>query len=201
MFTGIVQGIARIVAIKDSHDFRQYIVELPEDLTSGIELGASIANNGCCLTVTKVKGRCVNFDLMIETLRKTNLGELKIGDYVNVERAAKFGDEIGGHLMSGHIACMGQIAAFELHENQAQMTISLPPDMMKYVLYKGFIGVDGISLTVGEVTETTFKLYLIPETLSRTTLGNKKVGDKVNIELDTQTQTIVDTVERLMSQR
>jgi len=107
MFTGIVQGTAEIVGIEEKDLFRTHIVRLPEDLLPGLALGASVAHNGCCLTVTEINGDLVSFDLIKETLRITNLGELKVGDVVNIERAAKFSDEIGGHLMSGHIMKSG----------------------------------------------------------------------------------------------
>ncbi|MGU0015380.1 riboflavin synthase [Escherichia coli] len=132
------------------------------------------AHNGCCLTVTEINGNHVSFDLMKETLRITNLGDLKVGDWVNVERAAKFSDEIGGHLMSGHIMTTAEVAKILTSENNRQIWFKVQDSqLMKYILYKGFIGIDGISLTVGEVTPTRFCVHLIPETLERTTLGKK----------------------------
>lgn len=202
MFTGIVQGKAPVVAVDEKPNFRMHVVKFPPELLPGLALGASVANNGCCLTVTRVDGDLVSFDLMKETLRLTNLGDIKPGDVVNLERAAKFGDEIGGHLMSGHIACSAEVVKILTSENNRQIWFRLPtPDLMKYVLHKGFIGIDGISLTIGEVTKSRFCVHLIPETLQRTTLGSKRLGDKVNIELDPQTQAIVDTVERVLQSR
>ncbi|MBS1203803.1 MAG: riboflavin synthase subunit alpha [Proteobacteria bacterium] len=155
MFTGIVQGTAKLVSIEDKPNFRTHVVELPETMLEGIETGASIANNGCCLTVTAINGNHISFDLMKETLRITNLGELNIGDRVNVERAAKFSDEIGGHLMSGHIMTTAEIVKILTSENNRQIWFKVQdPVLMKYILYKGFIGIDGISLTVGEVTSS-----------------------------------------------
>ncbi|MFS9538841.1 riboflavin synthase subunit alpha, partial [Klebsiella pneumoniae] len=160
----------------------------------------SVANNGCCLTVTEINGARISFDLMKETLRITNLGDIQVGDEVNVERAAKFSDEIGGHLMSGHIMTTAEIVKILTSENNRQIWFKVQdPTLMKYILYKGFIGIDGISLTVGEVTATRFCVHLIPETLQRTTLGAKKLGDRVNIEIDPQTQAVVDTVERVLA--
>ncbi|MBS0847486.1 riboflavin synthase subunit alpha [Citrobacter sp. JGM124] len=202
MFTGIVQGVAPLVSIEEKSNFRTHVIELPEELLQGLETGASVAHNGCCLTVTTIEGNRVSFDLIKETLRITNLGELKVGDSVNVERAAKFSDEIGGHLMSGHIATTAEVAKILTSENNRQVWFKvLDPSLMKYILHKGFIGIDGISLTVGEVTTTRFCVHLIPETLERTTLGKKKLGQRVNIEIDPQTQAIVDTVERVLASR
>lgn len=202
MFTGIVQGVAKIIAIDEKPNFRTHVVELPPSLLPGLETGASVAHNGCCLTVTEIDGNRVSFDLMKETLRITNLGELAVGDLVNIERAAKFSDEIGGHLMSGHIMTTAEISKILTSENNRQIWFK-PQDatLMKYILHKGFIGIDGISLTVGEVTASRFCVYLIPETLQRTTLGNKKLGQRINIEIDPQTQAVVDTVERVLAAR
>lgn len=199
MFTGIVQGKGEVVAINDQTDFRQYVIKLPAKLAKGIIIGASIANNGCCLTVTKVKGEWVHFDLMKETLERTNLATVIVGDFVNIERAAKFGDEIGGHLMSGHITCMAEVIAIQRNGLNCQMQFKLPKAYMKYILYKGFIGIDGASLTIGEVLNDTFTVYLIPETLQLTTLSVRSINDYVNIEIDPQTQAIVDTVEKVLA--
>lgn len=202
MFTGIVQGTAPVVSIDEKSNFRTHVVKFPQELLPDLELGASVAHNGCCLTVTKVEDDLVSFDLMKETLRITNLGDVTIGSVVNLERAAKFNDEIGGHLMSGHIICTAEIVKILTSENNRQIWFKMPsPDLMKYVLHKGFIGIDGISLTIGEVTKSRFCVHLIPETLQRTTLGGKRLGDKVNIEIDPQTQAVVDTVERVLASR
>jgi len=202
MFTGIVQGTAKIVSIEEKDLFRTHIAELPEELLPGLALGASVSHNGCCLTVTAIEGNRVSFDLIKETLRVTNLGDLQEGDVVNIERAAKFSDEIGGHLMSGHIMTTAEICKIIQSENNREVWFKIQdPAQMKYILHKGFVGIDGISLTVGEVTKSKFCVYLIPETLERTTLGAKKLGHRVNIEIDPHTQAIVDTVERVLAQR
>lgn len=202
MFTGIVQGTAPVVSIDEKSNFRTHVVKFPRELLPDLELGASVAHNGCCLTVTNVEGDLVSFDLMKETLRITNLGDVAVGSVVNLERAAKFNDEIGGHLMSGHIICTAEIVKILTSENNRQIWFKMPnPELMKYVLHKGFIGIDGISLTIGEVTKSRFCVHLIPETLQRTTLGVKRLGDKVNIEIDPQTQAVVDTVERVLASR
>lgn len=202
MFTGIVQGTGLIRAIDSpAPDFRRFTVELPEHLAGGLETGASVAHNGCCLTVTRVSGCLAEFDLMAETLAKTNLGSLKAGDRVNLERAARFGDEIGGHVMSGHIITQTPVTRIEQSEHNRTLWFALPADLKPYVLTKGFIGLDGCSLTIGSVTEREFNVHLIPETLQRTLFGSRQVGDCVNVEIDAQTQAIVDTVERVLAQR
>lgn len=200
MFTGIVQGMGRIIRIREaSSDFRTHVVELPPEITEGLQIGASVANNGCCLTITAIDGNKVHFDLMGETLAKTNLGRLKEGDAVNLERAAKFGDEIGGHLVSGHIMTTTQITHIERDGLNRTVWFSLPDSLKPYVLTKGFIGLDGCSLTIGGVTDTEFNVHLIPETLKRTLFGSRRAGDIVNVEIDPQTQAIVDTVMRFMA--
>ena len=202
MFTGIVQGTAEVVAIEEKTNFRTHIIKMPQERLPGLEPGASVAHNGCCLTVTAIDGDRISFDLMKETLRITNLGDLQPGEAVNIERAARFSDEIGGHLMSGHIITTAEICKIINAENNREIWFK-PQDstLMKYILHKGFIGIDGISLTVGDVSKTKFCVHLIPETLARTTLGMKKLGQRVNIEIDPQTQAVVDTVERVLAQR
>ncbi|MGG2141386.1 riboflavin synthase subunit alpha [Symbiopectobacterium sp. RP] len=202
MFTGIVQGTAPVVSIDEKTNFRTHVVKLPPELLTDLVTGASIANNGCCLTVTAIDGDRVSFDLMKETLRLTNLGDITPGDLVNIERAAKYGDEIGGHVMSGHIMCTAEVVKILTSENNHQIWFRLSDEsQMKYVLHKGFIGIDGISLTVGEVTRSRFCVHLTPETLQRTTLGQKRLGNRINIEIDPQTQAVIDTVERVLAQR
>ena len=200
MFTGIVQGMGRVVSVEQpAADFRTHTVELPEDMAGGLQTGASVAHNGCCLTVTEADGRTARFDLMAETLDKTNLGRLKAGDLVNLERAARFGDEIGGHLMSGHITATTEILRIERTEHNTTMHFTLPAALKPYILPKGFVGLDGCSLTIGSVGEDSFCVHLIPETLRRTLFGTRQAGDTVNLEIDPQTQAVVDTVSRILA--
>ena len=203
MFTGIVQCQAQIAALASAPSFRQLTLAVAPDKLQQLALGASIAINGVCLTVTgfdEAAGR-VTFDVIDETLARTNLGALAQGDWVNFERSLKFGDEIGGHLVSGHIQTTAELVELERSEHNCRMRLRLAAKYLPYVLAKGFITVDGTSLTVGAVHADGFELHLIPETLSITTLGQRKVGDRLNIELDQQTVTIVQTVERVMQQR
>ena len=200
MFTGIVQGMGRVVSVEQpAADFRTHTLELPGDMAGGLQTGASVAHNGCCLTVTETDGRTARFDLMAETLDKTNLGRLKAGDLVNLERAARFGDEIGGHLMSGHITATTEILRIERTEHNTTMHFALPAALKPYILPKGFVGLDGCSLTIGNVGEDSFCVHLIPETLRRTLFGTRQAGDTVNLEIDPQTQAVVDTVGRILA--
>ncbi len=200
MFTGIVQGTGMITAIRQpSPDFRTHTVELPEHMAGNLQIGASVANNGCCLTITRIEGRRVDFDLMRETLDKTNLGALQSGSPVNLERAARFGDEIGGHMMSGHIIATTEITRIDQNQHNRTLWFTLPEQLRPYILTKGFIGLDGCSLTIGDVTDSEFNVHLIPETLERTLFGQRRAGDTINIEIDPQTQAVVDTVVRVMA--
>ncbi|MEZ9904246.1 riboflavin synthase subunit alpha [Vibrio breoganii] len=201
MFTGIVQGTARVISIEQKQDFQTHVIELPDSLSENISVGASIAHNGCCLTVTKADDNRVTFDLMKATLDLTNLGELQSGDYVNVERAARFGDEIGGHNMSGHISGTVIITDIVKCPNNQTIWFEADTDSIRYILKKGYIGLDGCSLTIAEVEGNRFSVNLIPETLTRTLFGQRAVGDRINLEVDPQTQAIVDTVERVLAQK
>ena len=192
MFTGIIQDFGLITHF----DKGLYQIKTNLDLSNCNE-GASISCNGVCLTATSI-GQQVTFDVIPETIHRTTLGSLKPGDSVNVERALKFGDELGGHLLSGHI--MGTAHISKVHDQD--YTICCPPEMADYIQEKGYIAVDGISLTIGETDGNGgFDVHIIPETLRLTTLGNKAVGDRVNIEIDAMTQAVVETTKRMMEQR
>ncbi|KAL4448893.1 hypothetical protein ABPG77_007610 [Micractinium sp. CCAP 211/92] len=200
LFTGIVQGTATVRSVeRRGTDFACFDIELPAVRADGVQIGASVAINGTCLTVVAQEGATLRFDVMGETLRRTNLGGLDSGSAVNFERSARVGDEIGGHTVSGHVHTTARIVDVQDSENNKRVEFELAdPSWMKYILPKGFVSVDGCSLTVGEVTDTTFSVYLIPETLRVTVAGIKGVGDHVNIEVEAQTQAIVDTVERVL---
>lgn len=197
MFTGIVQGMATIESLHERPGLTTFHVGFPEQSLSGITIGASVAINGTCLTVTEHTGNCLSFDAMHETLSMTTLGELKPGDIINFERAARIGDEIGGHLLSGHIHTTARLVAIDRPENNCTLHFELPAEWARYIFSKGYIAINGASLTIGDVENTTFNVHLIPETLRATTFSSVQVGDRVNIEIDSQTQTIVDTLTRL----
>ena len=160
-----------------------------------------------CLTATNIENDIIGFDLIQETLQRTTLNERKTGDSVNIERALRYGEEVGGHLVSGHIMATGTILDIKYPIEQdiestnetADIKIGIPNSLIDYIFEKGYIAIDGISLTIGNVDGTAgFNLHIIPETLRRTTLGMKSVGDSVNIEIDSMTQAVVDTVKRVM---
>jgi riboflavin synthase len=197
MFTGIVNKKLQITQWNQQKDLVTLALDLGPEMLEALKIGASVGINGTCLTVTRIEGIRVFFDAMIETLRVTNLEQLSLGSWVNVERAARFDDEIGGHLLSGHVH--GQVSLLEIEkpENNCILWFSLPPEFCEYVLPKGYIGLNGCSLTIGEVLGDRFCVYLIPETLRITTFGNLEVGDKINLEIDSQTQAVVDTVKRM----
>ena len=200
MFTGIVQGTANVITTVMKDQFMQLTLEFPQQHCDNLHTGASIAINGTCLTITEFKANQIRFDLIMETLRVTNLGELKTGDRVNFERAARIGDEIGGHMLSGHIHGMATITQIEQPQDNRIVWFEAEPALMKYILPKGFVSLNGCSLTIGEVIGNRFNVYLIPETLTVTLFGSATVGDKINLEIDSQTQAVVDTVERYMQQ-
>ena len=202
MFTGIVQGLGEVTQIQDHGGIRCLQVRLPTGRDQGLETGASVAINGVCLTVVGWDQHGVEFDVIDETLRLTNLGDLKVGHVVNVERAACFGDEIGGHVLSGHIHGLVQVT--EVVETDANLAVwwAVPEALKKYVLLKGYVSLNGCSLTVGDAErDGQLSIHLIPETRELTTFGRVKVGDSLNLEIDSQTQAIVDTVERVLEQR
>ncbi len=199
MFTGIVQGTGTVAEIKDHYDIRTLTIEFPKKLVEGLQVGASVAIDGVCLTVTKHKGVRVSFDVITETLEKTTLGTLTAEGSVHLERAARYGDEIGGHMVSGHVTATGTIAAIDDQKEQRTLIVACPKEIMRYILPKGFVSIDGASLTIGNTDpEGHFHLHLIPETLRVCHFSQKQVGDAVNIELDPMTQAVVATVERVL---
>lgn len=199
MFTGIVQGIASIIATSQGESATKVSIKLPE--TENLRIGASVSIDGVCLTVTSINDSIVDFDIIAETLQRTTLSDLETGSQVNFERALRYGDELGGHLLSGHVMSPGLIHSITENGEGKDISIIAPPSLQKYIIEKGFVAIDGISLTVGAVQSNIFALHLIPETLRMTTLATKQEGDAVNIEIDSNTQTIVSTVERILAEK
>lgn len=197
MFTGIVQGIAIVEEVTAATGLSTFAIRLPDNSAEGVTIGASVAINGTCLTVTKQSGNTLFFDAMQETLRLTTLGNLVSGQLVNFERAARIGDEIGGHLLSGHIHTTANVVEILRPENNVTLWFEVSAQWARYIFPKGYIAINGASLTIGEVDGNRFNVHLIPETLRATTFGEIKEGMTVNIEIDSQTQTIVDTLARL----
>lgn len=203
MFTGIVQALAQVVGIQRKADIVALQLKFPANYLEGIAIGASVSVQGCCLTVTAYKEAEAAFDMVPETISRTSFSNLKEGDVVNVERSLKFGDEVGGHILSGHVDVVASIVAIEKFEHSRVVTFQLPDGWIKYVFEKGYIALNGASLTITDVVRdvSQLKVSLIPETLAKTTFGSAKVGDRVNVEIDRNTQAIVDTVERVLAQR
>jgi len=203
MFSGIVQTKMILKDLHKQTDFASLVYEFPAQFAEGLKLGASVAQNGVCLTVrTLVKNADnsyrVSFDAIAQTLKLTNLSDLQVGDYVNIERAARFGDEIGGHVVSGHIFGSINVLAVEQDELNMRIIFERPAELKPYLLNKGFVALNGCSLTIAEVTAETFTVCLIPETRDVTTFGKTAVGDRVNLEIDPSTQATVDTIKELM---
>ncbi|MFC3852609.1 riboflavin synthase subunit alpha [Salinispirillum marinum] len=201
MFTGIVQGKATVVQVAPDQDLVRLKVSFPEGKIEDVERGASVALNGVCLTVVGLQGNVVDFDVMQTSLQLTSLGQAKVGDSLNFERAMKGQDEVGGHLLSGHVATMGKVAKVDILGHGRLLTIDVPEALRPYLFSKGYIGVDGASLTIVDLTAEGFTVSLIPETLQLTNFGHAAAGMVVNIEIDSQTRAVVDTVERMLAQR
>lgn len=200
MFTGIVLGCAKVISFAPQKEIYRLAIELPKAWAQDLQLGASVAINGACLSAVKIDGECVSFDLIPETLAKTNLADLRPGDSVHIERALRIGDELGGHQLSGHIYGQGTLINRVEGDGFQELTIQVPTAWMDYIIPKGYIALDGVSLTVVHTNgeKGLFTLQLIPETLQRTTLGKKPIGSALNIEIDYQTQLIVETVKQTL---
>lgn len=203
MFTGIVQACLSVKSMETKPGLTTLGIPMLPVLGDDLQMGASVAVDGVCLTVCRMEGEMAYFDAMVETLRKTTLGNLEEGKQVNVERSMKAGDEIGGHILSGHVMTTATIVKVEASENNRAVTFKVDPSWMKYIFPKGYVALDGCSLTLVDVdkVEGTFSVYFIPETLRLTVFGAKGVGDTVNVEIDAQTQAIVDTVENVLQDR
>jgi riboflavin synthase len=195
MFTGIIETLGTVTEIDVGDDSSRLTVQ--GAVTDGTGVGDSIAVNGVCLTATSVDGDCFTTDVMAETLRRSTLGALTPGDAVNLERAATATTRLGGHLVQGHVDGVGQLTARQPAGAFDEITLALPDEVLRYVVEKGSIAIDGISLTVMAVDGSEIRIGLIPETLQRTTLGRRSVGDKVNLEVDV----IAKYVERLLEAR
>lgn len=200
MFTGIVQDLCSVEAVEHDADLSRLRITLGP-LSDNLQLGASVAVNGVCLTVTAVQERVVAFDVIAETLSLTNLGQLQAGHQVNIERSFTTGTEVGGHIVSGHVSGVAELVQRRVQGHNHVIQLHFPSPQLKYIFHKGFVAVDGASLTVSAVLRDSscFEISLIPETLARTTLGQRKEGERFNVEVEAQTVTTVDTVERLMT--
>ena len=196
MFTGIVEELGRVTAIESLHEAVRLSVEGPV-VTDGSRPGDSISVNGCCLTVVTIERHVFTADVMLQTLAMTSLGGLRVGSRVNLERAVTPATRLGGHIVQGHVDGTGEIVRRTPSEHWELVDISLPAELNRYLVDKGSITVDGISLTVADLRADAFTVSLIPETLERTTLGFKQPGDVVNLEVDV----IAKYVEKMVGNR
>ncbi len=187
MFTGIVEEAGTVEKIEPTEKSIVLTVR-PKICAQGLKVGDSLAVNGCCLTVIKISGRgktrLVQFDLLKETWERTNLKEAQPGSLVNLERPLRADDRLGGHFVTGHIDGVGRISKWERSGQDWVLDINAPPDVMRYMVFKGSIAVDGISLTVASVRKRGFRIWIIPHTYEVTALRERKVGDAVNLEAD-----------------
>jgi len=199
VFSGIVEATAIVTSVTKHKGLYNLEIEVPDNFSTDIQIGASVCVDGVCLTVSSIKEQTLNFDVMMETLKVSTLNSIKENDKVNMERSIKLGDEIGGHLVSGHVSDIVKICQIDKPVNNHVITFQTTSETMRYIFPKGYIALDGISLTIGKVrkSKNEFNVYLIPETLRLTNLGQKKVGDTVNLEIETQTRNMVDTVSEI----
>ena len=200
MFTGIVAASCEVVKIEQGEEVRSIVVDL-SGYDDDLDIGASVAIDGVCMTVVSSIDGHVRFEAIPETLERTTMGLLKQGSRVNIERSLRMGDELGGHILSGHIMSTARILQRTQKGEGIDLLIEHQADTKPYILEKGYIAVDGMSLTVGEVQSEGFNLHIIPETLRITTIGAKTEGDLVNIEVDSRTQAVVDTIRSMEVER
>ena len=186
MFTGIIEGIGKVIKINKNTTNRsafQMIVDLGKH-SKGLKVGQSVALNGVCLSVTKISKNKCSFELIDETIKKTDLGNLKVGGIVNIERSLKVGDRMEGHFVLGHVDGVGIIKKIEKKPKEVKLWFEIPKKLSKYVVKKGSIALDGISLTVVDVKKNNASVCLIPHTMNVTNFNSKKISDKINIETD-----------------
>ena len=201
MFTGIVSGKGHVQKIIKSKDYISLIIKAPKGFSKNLTKGASVSVNGVCLTVKKGKTDILEFDVIEETLQKTNLKDISKSSKVNLERSMTAKTEIGGHLVSGHIHGTGEVLKVVNRQTTKDLQIKIPTSLREYFFYKGYVALNGCSLTIGKVLKTSFYIHLIPETVSVTTFKDIKQGDLINIEVEQATINTVETVKRVMSER
>ena len=197
MFTGIIQAVATIATLHDQDGLRTFTMEFPEGFCQDLAIGASVSHDGVCLTVTEnLSPTRATFDVMLQSLNITTLGQYKAGDVLNVERAAKDGAEIGGHPLSGHVDFTAPLLEIVKTDTNHKIRFGIPEAFRRYVFAKGYIAIHGASLTVAEVNrqESWFEVWLIPETRRATVFEDMAVGDLLNIEIERSTHVVVDTV-------
>ena len=201
MFTGIVSGQGYIHKIKNNVDYASITIKAPAGFSKNLKRGASVAVNGVCLTAKKGATDLLEFDVIAETLEKTNFKLLSKGNKVNLERSMTANTEIGGHLVSGHIHGVGVIKSINDRGQTKDLRIQPPASLMEFLFYKGYVGLNGCSLTIGKVFKSSFNIHLIPETIKVTNFQKMKKGDLINIEIDQTTINTVETIKKIMLER
>jgi riboflavin synthase len=199
MFSGIVEGTGKVIEVIKHEDHIQISISCKNSFWKGVKKGASISVNGVCLTLTNIPEDFMSFDVVQETQNKTNISFLNKNDFVNLERSMQANTEIGGHLISGHVHTKAKVIDILDKDKTRDIKFKIDENYSKYIFEKGYVGINGCSLTVGKKTKKWFEVYLIPETLSKTNLKYLKKDDYVNIECDQNTITIVDTTERILN--
>lgn len=184
MFTGIVESVGEVLSLKEDKDSWVLRLSLPFSGSDGLGQGESLSVNGCCLTLREDADEEASFDLLEETMERTNLGEIEVGSSVNLERSLAANAQLGGHFVSGHVDACGLIEIFEERGKNLYLQVGIPADYSRYLVDKGCIALDGCSLTVCDVNESSFAVWLIPHTIARTNLVDRQVGQKVNLEFD-----------------
>ena len=197
MFTGLVETMGIVVEAVEKPPGRTLRIDLGEKLRQGLAIGDSISINGCCLTVVAIRPDGVDFEAGEETLSRTNLGQLKVGSRVNLERSVAVGDRMGGHYVTGHVDALSKVIGVEADPPWAKYWFSVSAILARQIASKGSITVDGISLTVVDALDDRFSVALIPHTLAATTLGNRDIGDDVNLETDV----LAKYIERQLGER
>ena len=201
MFSGIVQTVGKIESIKDKNNIKTIRIETHGDYLKDIAIGQSVSVDGVCLSLVKKNNEYCEFEAVEETINRTTLGGYKQGTKVNLEKSLKFGDTVGGHFVSGHIHTRGRIVEVELVGESKNILVEIEEKWIKYLTEKGYISVNGASITIGKVSKNTFYVHLIPETLKTTNLDELIYDNYVNLEFDQATIAIVDTTERLINQK
>ena len=201
MFSGIVQTVGKIESIKDKNHIKTIRIETHGDYLEDIAIGQSVSVDGVCLSLVKKNNEYCEFEAVEETINRTTLGRYKQGTKVNLEKSLKFGDTVGGHFVSGHIHTRGRIVEVELVGESKNILVEIEEKWIKYLTEKGYISVNGASITIGKVSKNTFYIHLIPETLKTTNLDELIYDNYVNLEFDQATIAIVDTTERLINQK
>ena len=201
MFSGIVQTVGKIESIKDKNHIKTIRIETHGDYLEDIAIGQSVSVDGVCLSLVKKNNEYCEFEAVEETINRTTLGSYKQGTKVNLEKSLKFGDTVGGHFVSGHIHTRGRIVEVELVGESKNILVEIEEKWIKYLTEKGYISVNGASITIGKVSKNTFYIHLIPETLKTTNLDELIYDNYVNLEFDQVTIAIVDTTERLINQK